>query len=187
MISYSLQHSYSIQQLARNLYIRQVFKIFAYVSYIRFESRWKIQSARKYISVQGWESSRTGKEKCFTVCIASLGTQYIYSYILIARKDISVTIQGWQRFLPAFILPFSFPFSSSSVPSVSPYSPLSPPPRSSIDIPSCVWFGTVSLLWFSVRLYFCWNNSNNAAKNVKGRSRIRFQITISNQGALICR
>lgn len=94
-----------------------VFKIFfVYISYVRFESRRKISSARKYISVQrsrqdGW-SSRTGKEKH---CVYCLSRHTIYSYLLIARKDIAVTIQGWQRFLSAFFLPsFFLQFSSSN-------------------------------------------------------------------------
>lgn len=133
-----------------SLYTRQIFKIFLARHFIhkRFESRYaKIPRARKLYfrgkiaHEDGW-SSRSGKEKhcvCIYVCVYCLSRHTIYSYLLIARKDIAVTIQSWQRFLSAFFPVFFSPFGSRRRCDLSPpISPLSPSPGSSTDIPSCV-------------------------------------------------
>lgn len=101
---------------------------------------WKIsiKSRRRYLNACGnvftYTQRSWGCKRKASHCIR-LSRRYFY--FLIARKD----IVDYTR-LAAISLCFFFPRSLSSVNSVSPCFPLSPPPHSSMDAPVS-WFGTV--------------------------------------------
>lgn len=62
--------------------------------------------ARETFPCKDWvlkDWQRKASSHC-VYCLSRHAT-YIYSYLLIAKKDIAVTIQGWQRFFPASPLP----------------------------------------------------------------------------------